>query len=67
MHSLLGKIRDVEETPRDWNGICTIKMYKQKGDVLNCGNYGGIKLLEHVFKMLERRVRREVERADRYT
>ena len=54
VYVLLEKIWDLEEMPRDWNDSWMIKMYKQKGDVLDCGNYRGIKLLEHVFKILER-------------
>ena len=40
--------------PRDWKDSWMVKIYKQKGDVLECGNYRGIKLLEHVFKIQER-------------
>ena len=29
--------------------------YKQKGGPLECGNYGGIKLMEHLMKTLERK------------
>ena len=54
VHRLLERICDVEEMPRDWYDSWMIKMYKQKGDVLECGNYRGIKLLEHVFKIFER-------------
>ena len=54
VYILLEKIWDVEEMPRDWNDSWMIKLYKQKGDVLDCGNYRGIKLLEHIFKVLER-------------
>ena len=54
VYMLLEKIWNTEEMPRDWRESVMIKLYKQKGDVLECGNYRGIKLLEHVFKLLER-------------
>ena len=42
-----------------------VNVYKGKGDALECGSYRGIKLLEHVLKILERvidaRVRRIVK------
>ena len=42
-----------------------VNVYKGKGDALVCGSYRGIKLLEHVMKVLERvlevRVRRIVK------
>ena len=31
-----------------------VNVYKGKGDALECGSYRGIKLLEHVMKILER-------------
>ena len=54
VYMLMEMIWSMEEMPRDWRESEMIKLYKQKGDVLQCGNYRGIKLLEHVFKILER-------------
>src|SRR5664279_1828423 len=51
--------------PDDWSKSCMMNVYKGKGDALECGSYRGIKLLEHVMKILERviggRVRRIVK------
>lgn len=35
---------------------CTVVLvvFKEKGDVLNCGAYRGAKLLEHIIKIVER-------------
>ena len=40
--------------PHDWNRSYMINVYKGKGDALNCGTYGGIKLLERARKLFER-------------
>ena len=51
--------------PEDWSKSWLMNVYKGKGDALECGSYRGIKLLEHVMKILERvidgRVRRIVK------
>ena len=57
VHTLLVKIWDSEKMPEDWKESEMITVYKQKGDILDCGNYREIKLLEHVFKVLERVVK----------
>jgi hypothetical protein len=53
------------KVPEDWNKSWMVNVYKGKGDALECGSYRGIKLLEHVLKILERvidaRVRRIVK------
>lgn len=65
IYALLEKIWNTEKMPEDWKESEMVKLYKQKGDILNCGNYRGIKLLEHVLKILERvmegRLREHVE------
>ena len=40
--------------PQDWCKSWMVNVYKGKGDALECGSYRGIKLLEHVMKILER-------------
>ena len=45
-----------------------MSLYKGKGDVTECGNYRGIKLMSHTMKLLERvidsRIRMEVTVAE---
>ena len=40
--------------PDDWCKSWMVNVYKGKGDALQCGSYRGIRLLEHVLKVLER-------------
>ena len=40
--------------PTDWQESFIVNLYKGKGDVLNRGNYRGLKLIEQVMKVLER-------------
>ena len=46
-------IRD-GKVPSDWEQSFIICFYKGKGDALERGNYRGLKLTEHVMKILER-------------
>jgi lambda repressor-like predicted transcriptional regulator len=46
----------------DWHKSWIVNAYKGKGDALECGSYRGIKLLEHVMKILERFTEAEVRR-----
>ena len=54
--------------PDDWRKSTIIPIFKRKGDVLECKNYRGIKLMEHVLKALERiiegRLRELIEISD---
>ena len=54
LHNLLNKIWSEEKMPRDWEESEIVPIYKQKGDPLECGNFRGIKLLEHIMKVFER-------------
>ena len=36
-----------EKCPKEWEDSHTVVVYKGKDDALDCGNYRGIRLLEH--------------------
>jgi len=46
--------------PSDWKKSWMVNVYKGKGDALECGSYRGIKLLDHVMKVLERIIEKKV-------
>ena len=48
--------------PADWCKSWMVNVYKGKGDAMECGSYRGIRLLEHVMKVLERIVEARVRR-----
>ena len=54
MTELLRAIWEEEAMPRDWEESLMIYIFKQKGDIMECGNHRGIKLTEHGLKVLER-------------
>ena len=39
--------------PADWRDSIIVNLYKGKGDALNRGNYRGLKLTDHVMKLVE--------------
>ncbi len=40
--------------PNDWRKSRAVLKFKGKGDVLECNNYRGIKLMSHTMKLRER-------------
>ena len=46
--------------PSDWTKSLMVNVFKGKGDALECSSYRGIKLTEHVMKVLERVVEKRV-------
>ena len=54
MHEILKKVWEEEQMPEEWKKCEFVPIYKQKGDPLECGNFRGIKLLEHGMKMFEK-------------
>ena len=37
--------------PNEWRASTIISLYKNKGDIQDCNNYRGIKLLSHTTKL----------------
>ena len=54
MHEILKRVWEEEQMPKEWKKSEIVPMYKQKGDPLECGNFKGIKLLEHGMKTFEK-------------
>ena len=40
--------------PDEWRRSVLVPLYKGKGDIKECGNYRGIKLMSHTMKLWER-------------
>ena len=64
LYDLMVKIFEQEKIPEEWRESILIPIFKGKGDVQDCSNYRGIKLMSHTLKILERmidgRIRDEV-------
>ena len=58
---LCNKIVQEGKIPSDWRKSWMVKVYKGKGDALECGSYRGIKLLDHAMKVLERVIENRVK------
>ena len=57
-----------EKMPDEWRRSVLVPLYKGKGDIKECGNYRGIKLISHTMKLWERiieaRIRKKVTIAE---
>ena len=47
-------ILEAEKMPDEWRNSILVPIYKNKGDIQDCGNYRGIKLMSHTMKIWER-------------
>ena len=54
MCRLLYRIMMEGKIPEQWKDSEIVTIYKEKGDPMDCGNYRGIKLLEHGLKIMEK-------------
>ena len=51
---LMQGIYEQEKIPTEWRDSVMIPIYKENGDIQDCGNYRGIKLMSHTMKIWER-------------
>lgn len=51
---LFNKILRTKKIPDEWRKSIMVPIYKNKGDIQNCTNYRGIKLMSHTMKLWER-------------
>ena len=51
---LLQKIFEQEKMPEEWRDSVIVPIFKEKGDIQDCGNYRGIKMISHTMKIWER-------------
>ncbi|KAM1110894.1 hypothetical protein ACFX19_010231 [Malus domestica] len=51
---LFNRILKIKKMPNEWRKSTLVPIYKNKGDVQNCMNYRGIKLMSHTMKLWER-------------
>ena len=57
---LMKGIYEQEKIPTEWRDSVIIPIYKEKGDIQDCGNYRGIKLMSHTMKIWERIIDRRL-------
>ena len=57
---LLQKIFEQEKMPEEWRDSVIVPIFKEKGDIQDCGNYRGIKMISHTMKIWERIIGRRL-------
>ena len=61
MIELCQRVLDGRGTPDEWKTSVIVPIFKGKGDVMSCGSYRGIKLLEHAMKIVERVLEKQIQ------
>ena len=51
---LFNNILQKEEMPKEWRRNVLVSIYKNKGDIMECGSFRGIKLMSHTMKTWEK-------------
>ena len=61
MMELCQHVLDGRGMPDEWKTSVIVPIFKGKGDVMSCGSYKGVKLLEHAMKIVERVLERQIQ------
>ena len=48
---LLQKIFEKEKISEEWRDNVIVPIFKEKGDIQDCGNYIGMKMISHTLKI----------------
>ena len=54
MKKLCQRVLGGKGMPEEWKTSVVVPIFKGKGDVMDCGAYRGVKLLNHAMKIVER-------------
>ena len=57
---LLHKIFEQEKMLEEWRDSMLVPVFKEKGEIQDCGNYRGINMIYHTMKMSERIINRRL-------
>ena len=60
MMELCQRVLDGRGMPYEWKTSVIVPIFKGKSDVMSCGSYRGVKLLEHAMKIVERVLERRM-------
>ena len=60
MMELCQRVLDGRGVPDEWKTSVIVPIVKGKGDVMSCGSYRGVKLLEHAMKIVEKVLERRI-------
>ena len=60
MIELCQRVLDSRGMPDEWQTSAIGPIFKGKGDVMSCGSYRGVKLLEHAMEIVERVLERRI-------
>ena len=60
MKELCQRVFDGKGMQEEWKTSVVVPVFKGKGDVMDCGAYRGVKLLEHAMKIVERELENRI-------
>ena len=61
MMELFQRVSDGRGMPDEWKTTVIVPIFKGKGDVMSCGSYRGVKMLQHAVKIVEKVLDRRIQ------